>query len=94
MKRLFWTYYTDTFAKDAAGRKIVKDVYDRFERFHDLAIFSSKLAESLYLTLKNGRDRIHRVAILELLCEKLVIQFRACLLCVVLQGGIEERLEG
>jgi len=87
------TYYTDALSKNGAGRKAVQDVHNTLEGSHELAILSSKFTEGPCSLLKEVGDGAHSVAHFELFGERMVSQFRACLLFVVLQGSVEERLE-
>ena len=58
-------YQTDPFTKNAASRKDIQDIYSPLEPFHELAIASSKVTESLGFLLKDINDGVGRLAIYE-----------------------------
>lgn len=65
----------------------------RFERLHDSAIASPGPTQGSCLVFKNGHDRFDRVAILELMGERVLGQCRPRLLLVVSQSGLEKGLK-
>ena len=62
------------------------------ERLHRLAI-TSEFIGAWRLLLKHGGHGLDRVAIFELVGERVFGEFRPGLLLVVAQSGVEERLE-
>ena len=72
------------------GGKSMYDMDYTLERFHHFAVISSKFSESVCLLLKDCDDRVNRIAIFELPGERVVDQFHACLLFIVMQGSLEE----
>jgi hypothetical protein len=84
------TYHTDNVTEGTIAGKRIQNGDGRFERFHDSAVTSSGPSEDLCLFLEDLRDGIERVALLELLGQWVHSPWLACLLCVLLQGRLEE----
>jgi hypothetical protein len=75
------------------GGKRMHDMHYTLERFHHFAVVSSKFGEGPCLLLKDCCDRLNRIAIFELPSERVVDQFHARLLFIVMQGCLEEGLK-
>jgi hypothetical protein len=71
----------------------MEDMDRSVEGYHEFAVISSKLSQGTRLMLENLHDRVDRIAIFELLGERMVDQLHPCLFLVVLQGGVEEELK-
>ena len=69
------------------------DMHNTLERLHHFVVVSSKFSEGLCLLLKDCGDRLNRIAAFELPGERVVDQFHARLLFIVMQGCLEEGLE-
>ena len=69
------------------------DLYYTLEWFHHFAVVSSKFSEGPCLLLKDFGDRLNRIAVFELPSKRVIDQFHACLLFVVMQGSLEEGLK-
>jgi len=63
------------------------------EGSRDFAIIPSKSCQVPTLPLESVHDRVDRITIFELLGERMIDKFQPCLFLIVLQGGVEERLE-
>jgi hypothetical protein len=62
-----------------------------FERFHHLAVLSSKFGEGPCLILKDCGEGLDRITTLEVPSERMFNQSHPCLLFIALQGCLEER---
>ena len=91
---VIWMYETNTLAKNCAIRKRVQDANRRLEGFHNRSIVSFKFTKDLSLFLKNGGDRINRIACFKLLGEGVISQADARLDLVVAESRFEEISEG
>jgi hypothetical protein len=69
------------------------DMYYTLEWFHHFVVVSSKFSEGPCLILKDFGDRLNRIAVFELPSKRVVDQFHACLLFIVMQGSLEEGLK-
>jgi hypothetical protein len=75
------------------GGKCMHDMHYTLEWFHHFAVVSSKFSEGLCLLLKDCGDRLNRIATFELPSERVVDQFHARLLFIVMQGCLEKGLK-
>ena len=66
------------------------DMYYTLEWFHHFAVVSSKFSEGSCLLLKNFGDRLNRITVLEFRSERVIDQFHACLLFIIMQSSLEE----
>ena len=64
------------------------------EGSHELSVLSSEFMKGPCALLKEGGNGVHRMACFELFGERVVSQFCSGLVFVILQGNIEEGLEG
>lgn len=86
------TYHTNALAKNCTGGQQIQDMDATLERFHRLAI-TSKFIGAWSLLLKHGSHGLDRVAIFELVGERVFGEFGPGLFLIVAQSGIEECLE-
>lgn len=86
------TYHTNALAKNCTGGQQIQDMDATLERFYRLAI-ASEFIGAWSLLLKHGSHGLDRVAIFELVGERVFGEFRPGLLLIVAQSGVEERLE-
>jgi hypothetical protein len=75
------------------GGKQMQDVNYTLERLHHFVVVSSKFREGPCLLLKDCGDGLDGITIFKLPSKRMFDQFHACLLFIVTQGGLEERLK-
>ena len=71
-KKVHQTYQTDPPAENCACGKCMEDMDRSAEGVRDFAVISSKFCQCTSLMLKNLHDRVDRIAIFELLGERMV----------------------
>jgi hypothetical protein len=66
------TYQTDPLNKNATSRKDIQDINSPLEPYHELAIVSSKVTESLGFLLEDIDDGVGRLAIYEFIDDSML----------------------
>ena len=84
------TYHADSVTEGITGGKCIQNGDGRFERFRDSTVTSSGSSEGLCLFLEDIRDGLEGVGLLEVLGKWVIRPWFARLLCVLLQGRLEE----
>ena len=69
------------------------DMYYTLERLHHFSVVLSEFIKSPCLLLKDCGNKLNRIAIFELPSQRVIHQFHARLLFIVVQGCLEEGLK-
>ena len=83
-------YQTDPLTKNATSRKDIQDIDSPLEPYHELAVISSKVTESLGFLLKDIDDGVGRLGIYEFVDDLMLAQVGTCSFFELVQCGFEE----